>query len=210
MSTFGEMQTEISEDLDRPNWLATGRISREIKRAIDFHAAERFWFNDARTYTFTTTLDDDTYSVVASAPIEDFITIQMVEIQIGGQYRYLHRMDADDMAFSKQTTASSGQPHSWSYYGNEIQLYPTPNDAYTLRIHGHVKLTPLENDTDENAWTTSAEQLIIAAAKKRLMARIAKDPQQAQMAEADEMRELQRLREETSRRTATGCIRSWF
>lgn len=206
MATFSALKSEIEFDL--ADSALSSQVEQAVLDAIEHHGAERFWFNETRSYTFTTTNADDTYTLSASSPVHEFVTIDKVEASIGGIYRDLERVTAEDMQVLKQGS-TTGQPWAWSYFGDEIQLHPTPNAAYTVRVHGHYRLTPLSADSDSNAWTSAARNLIRATAKKFIFARLRRNTGMAQLSQQDEMLELQRLREETSRRTAAGRIQPW-
>jgi hypothetical protein len=206
MATYGSLKSEIADDLVDSN--LTTQIAQAILDAVAFHEGERFWFNVTRSYTHVTVADDDTYTLAASGEVYEFLTIDAIEVLVGTQYRPLERLSPDEMRENKES-AHTGQPLCWAYLNDEIQYYPTPNDAYTMRVHGHYRLTPLELDADENEWTNAARNLIRTTAKAYLFTHTLKSQEQAAAANNVMLLELDRLRIKTSQRTATGRIRPW-
>lgn len=206
MATYAALKSEIADDLAKSN--LTTQIARAILDAVEFHEGERFWFNVTRAYTHVTVADDDTYTLAASGEVYEFLTIDRIEVLVGTQYRPLERKSPDEMRELKES-AQTGEPQSWAYLNDEIQYYPTPSAVYTMRVHGHYRLTPLSVDADENEWTNAARNLIRSTAKAYLYAHVMKSPDQAAAAQNVMLLELDRLRIKTSQRTATGRIRPW-
>lgn len=90
---------------------------------------------------------------------------------------------------------------------NQILLYPTPNDAYTMRIYAHYRLPALASDSETNAWTDDAEELIRTHAKQLLYLDPLEDDQGAARMGVKIPELLAGLRSETSARMGTGRIR---
>lgn len=208
MATLSDLKSRIADDLSDSS--LSEQVENEIKDAIDHYAVERFWFNETRAYTFDTAASDDTYTLAADEAlgVSEFITIDYLEAQIGGIWRRMRRVGPDEMASLKEN-ASAGQPLEWCMFGSEIQIDPTPSAVYTIRVTGHFRFPELEADGDSNAWTNEAKTLIRQAALKRVLMRVRQNFDRAQIVDADEMRELDRLRREHSRRTARGVIQPW-
>lgn len=210
MSTFLEMQTDIADEIARSDLSSGGQIARKIKEAIRLRETERYWFNETDAYTFATVNGTDDYTLAADAglSLSEFITIDAMEVQIGSEWRHMRRVDQAEMRDLKSST-SSGQPSDWCVFGSEVEIYPTPNDAFTIRVTGHFRLTELSADGDTNAWTTTAENMIRNDAKALVLADYVRnfDMAQASRQIADMYRDV--LDKEHSRRTATGRIKPW-
>lgn len=208
MSSYQDMQTEIAEETDRSH--LSSQIARAILSAVRLRSDERFWFNETRDYSFSTIATTDTYTLApdVSLKLQEFITIDYLEVLIGGQYRPMNRVSPAEMAASKQTP-TSGQPLDWALFGDEIQIYPTPNDAYTVRVAGHFKFIELDAGADENAWTSSAYDMIKNDAKAVFYTTFIREHDQA--ASCREVAEVFRaaLQRETSRKQASGTLRPW-
>lgn len=208
MATFLEMKTEIGAETDRSD-LRDTTIHSAVLAVIEKYEAERFWFNETREYEFTTTIDEDTYTLAPDPDLSvwEFITIDYIEVQIGNQWRRLCRVRPESMAYEKENT-HPGQPLDWAQVGDKIQLYPTPNAEYTMRVAGHHSLTPLTLGEGENAWTNTAYHMIKNDAKAYFYTTIREFQFAAPFAEAAGVF-YRRLQKETSRRLSTGSLKSW-
>lgn len=206
MSTFSELAAQIADDLDRSS--LSSQIRRAIKSAIKLHAGERFWFNETRDYTFSTAVGTDEYEFVEDSGIADFEKVDYLKIYIGSRWEPMGRMDPVEMeALHDQT--QDGQPFAWSCYNKKFRLYPVPDQIYSVRVAGHYKLTELSADSDENAWTTEAEDMIEERAKAIVFAKTIRDMDQAAAHNSVADMFLEMLRTKTTRRTGTGTMKAW-
>lgn len=204
MATLGAMKSRIAAELDRSD--LTSFIANAISDAIAEYEQDRFWFNESRDKTFSTVATQRIYTSSDASWIADIIEIDALFVTVGGVNRCLGRIPPEEAELLADNSAGVGAPYSWSYYNKNIYLYPIPDDAYTIRALGHVRLTALANDGDSNAWTTEAERLIRRRAKALLFAEVINDANQgiAQSILADQ--ELERLKQESSRRRSSGKI----
>lgn len=205
MATLAAMKSRIALELSRDD--LTSEIASAISDAISFHEAERFWFNQTRTITFNTVASQVAYTSLDNAYIPDLVRIDRLYFTDNSQIYDLDRYEPQDFEFISNNTASSGKPTCFTYTDSEIRLWPTPNAAFVMRIYGHYKLTALTDDSQSNAWTTEAEELIRTAAKLRLYLDVMKNEQGAARMQAKMDPLLDRLRAETSSRLSTGIIR---
>lgn len=206
MATFGDLKARIADDLARSDLNA--QIGHEINDAIAHHSAERFWFNETVDTGFTAA-GQSLYAIASDSAIADFVKVDRLSAVLGTHSWVLRRADPLRLPEDEEG-GPQGQPSSWAYYMDQFRLYPTPDREYGLRIQGHARFAPLSADADANPWTNAAESLIRASAKKRIYARIIRNHDEAALAEADETRDLDRLRRETTRRQATGIIRPFW
>jgi hypothetical protein len=205
MATFAEIKAEIAVDINRTD--LTTQINQAVLDAVEYHAQERFWFNETREATFNTIDGTSDYLVTSSllgTGHSDFITIDYLQLAVSSTNKHmLERICPEEME-ELLVGAPEGQSSCYAYYNLRFRLYPIPDAIYAVRVAGHYLLTALSASGDSNAWTNAARNLIRATARKFLYHRNIKDYNKAQMAEADEMRELERLRGETNRRRGTG------
>lgn len=206
MATFAEIRTTIGSETLKTSLVS--EIGEAVKSAIRLRQNERFWFNETRSYTFATVADDDTYTLAASGSVSEFLTIDRIEAQIGSVWHELERVDQEEMTSLKHT-ARTGQPLCWCYFGDEVQIYPTPSDVYTLRVTGHFKFAELSAGTDTNAWLTHGYDMIKEAAKAIFYANIVRNEGMAATSRGLSDSFLQQLRAESSRRRGTGKIKPW-
>ncbi len=215
MGTYATINAEIAVDLTRSD--LTTQIAQATLDAIEYYSAERFWFNETRGATFPT-IDGTSDYIVASSifpadpTISDFITIDYVQFAQSSTNKWmLDRICPEEME-ELLVGAPEGQPTCYCYQDLTFRLYPIPDAVYTVRVAGHYRMQALTG-SNSNAWTNAARNLIRARARLYLYARNIKDVDMAKVrfAQADEQSELQRLREETSKRiTPSGRIKPWW
>ncbi len=202
MTTRALLRDRIVHDLERSDLVQ--QVNEAIGDAIDFHQAERFYFNEARSVTFATVAAQREYT---STAIAGLIKLDEVLATVSGAARILRSMDPVVMELHHDTGISTGPPTSWSYYNQGISLYPLPDDAYTVRLLGHLKIAAPATDEEEgNPWMTEAFELIRASAKVFMAAHFFPDGDLGQRAAAMEGRALDKLRRETSRRLGRGRL----
>ena len=107
-----------------------------------------------------------------------------------------------------QTGAVKADPLSYAYYAQQIRLYPMPSAARTITMAYVYWLAALSAGGDSNAWTTDAEELIRARAKKNLATDVLYDDGLAQRMDAREASALAELLAETRRRISDGVLRT--
>lgn len=155
------------------------QIKLAITTAITFYQRERFYWNEARTATFATVLNQEFYTSADLAGIPNLINVDSLRIAISTSYRYdLIKRTWDVLDGKSISTVMVGQPTEWAYYAQAIRLYPIPNAVYTITVNTVQRLTPdpLVNDADTNAWMTDGEELIRQRAKADLNCNVIRDP----------------------------------
>jgi hypothetical protein len=223
LATFAELKAEVAADLSRAvdytsNAVFTSQVHNAVLDAIDMHAVENFWFNETRGATFPTVDGTSDYTVTSvltgtstgGTTIDDFITIDYVQFAQSATSKYRLDLVCPTEMEDLLESGTEGQPTCYAYYDKQFRLYPIPDGVYTVRVAGHFLMAALSADSDTNAWTTTARNLVRATARKFLYGRVTKDYTKAQVAELDEIRELERHRAETCRRKASGIIKPNF
>jgi hypothetical protein len=103
-------------------------------------------------------------------------------------------------------TDVSAQPWNWSYYADQIWLFPVPDAVYILRLSHLRRLDALTSYTDTNDWMTHGEELIRTRAKWDLLFHSLKDYQGAQVMKQAENDALRNLRSKSEAKIATGTM----
>ena len=202
MGTLAELKSRIATELARTD--LTSQIANAVNDAIKFYGRERFWFNQSRTITFTTVDGQQAYGEADQSLIPDLIKIDGIFFSTD---KYpLDRYSSTDFEMLTGGSSANGRPYAFTYTDEQIFLYPTPNDAYTMRIYAHYKLPTIE-DSETNAWTDDAEELIRTHAKQVLYLDTLEDDQGAARMGVKITDLLAGLRAETSARMGTGRIR---
>ena len=199
MTTYGTMQARIANELARPTGL-TEEIKLAIQSAIDTYAPERFWFNTVRNLTFNTVSGQRAYGAAALADISTMAKIDQVLQTQSSSLFDLIRTDPVDMDLLHSPSTSDNRPSHWSWIGDEIHMWPTPDGIYSTRLIGVSRLSPLSADGDTNAWMTYGERLIRGAATRILGTDVIKDVDLVNAGSANEGMALESLLRETEMR----------
>ncbi len=199
--TLGDLKARIADELARAD--LTSQIALAIADAILEASTHRFWFLEVRGLTMPLLAGTDTYT---SDDIDTLTEIDRLALIVGSQRRTLRPMSDDEIDRWNDGTVPRGEPYSYSRYGNQLRLYPTPNAAYTVSIDGVTNGAILENDLDGNVWTNEGERYVRTLAKRNLLAEVIRDFDEAQKLDALAVRFRDELLSQTHDRTATGCM----
>jgi len=198
MATYLEMQTRIAQELHRTD--LTTHIQRAIKSAIAFYESNRFFKGEKRG-TFSTIAGQRYYGTSTASPgtlpsdiveIDSIVTTVNNRIYKLDQVSYEHLEDID-----AGVTPLSGYPRLWAWYAEQIRFYPSPNNEYLMTVSYQYERPVLSADSDENFWTTEAEELIRSRAKKDLAMSVMYEDQIAQASAAMENMALKSLKAQT-------------
>lgn len=205
MATLSEIKTDCISDLQRPD--LADEIVRAINDAIRNYSSTRFWFNQSRTLTFNTIAGQSAYSSADNSQIDNIMEIDQILLTDGTTRIELGEMDATEYEFYAGT-GSDAVPQAYSWFNQELRLYPTPDNAYPVRVMGFASQDVLTDDMDTNVFTQFAEALIRISAKRRVLSEVMGDQTQSQveMLAQSEQLEFQRLIRETTLRSPTTTV----
>lgn len=206
MTTLTALKAQIATDLRRSD--LTTEIAAAITEAINHYQPERFYFNETRSATFVTVADQSRYSSSDDADIPKFVTIDDIFLtDSSSSVHLLGEEDPLELEMLLDASASSGRPYCYSYWDQTFALYPIPDAVYTIRPLGVInKDAPASDGEANNVWMTEAYELIRAAAKVYLGTHTIVNLDLASRARGAEVRALNKLKAETSRKTGTGRI----
>lgn len=192
MATLDQLKTRIILEVDRDDLGAGGEAAQALVdaygEAIDHYSSEEFWFNRASASANT---------VGGSAALSMPAGIRFAHsIARGGEA--LQKVSLSEIQHRTET----GVPSHWAQSGGAIQLWPIPDAAYAITVHGLASTGIPTNGGESNIWTSEACHLIVARSKVALF-RIFKEFDAMQAAQAEETEALSRLRSETRRRGAS-------
>lgn len=199
MTTLGTMIAEIEDDSERSD---TAAIRSKIQQAIRYFQPRRFWFNETRSNTFSTVVNQTDYSI---ATVGDFYTFDALYlVESNGEVDALKRRDYR-WSETLEGNVTSNQPYSWAYIDKTMRLYPPPDAVYTMRPTGHLKIAaPATDDEADNEWMIYAYDLIMYRARASLEANRWLNPQAALMFNQMEEIEFRKLMAEGAKRIGTG------
>lgn len=200
MTTYAIMKARIADDIARTD--LTSQIAQEILSAVKFYERQRFYFNTRVSDTFTLVANQEYYGSSDLAAIPNLITIDDMYVTVDGVRCHVLPVPFDDIADAQNGYVVRDPPYRYAYYAQQIRMYPIPTATRTVTMADHYRLTALSSDSDSNAWTTDAEELIRNRAERILYSKIIKDMDAANEAAANEQEALKALKRETRLRTA--------
>lgn len=204
MADLATLKSRIASDLRRSD--LTTDIAYAIADAVAEYQGRRFAFNQTRD-TFLTVAGTDFY-VSGEDPEDipdDIAELDTVSITVSGDTRPVYPASHALLERLISNTTSRGQPSAYAWYQNKLRLYPVPDAAYTITLSYLQKIDAPSSDGDSNAWTTEAETLIRACAKKILCRDVLRNQERAALAEAAEATVFRRLKRE-ARQLETGDL----
>lgn len=165
MPTFREMQDRINLDyLNRTD--LSNETKRAIVRAIKHYEKQRFWFNMT-----STALAVGTASAVVAIPA-DFLALEYATVRDTSMDYIVNIKAFDRIAYKNQNTSLSGVPAEIAYYRDTLHFTPKPTSATNITIYYTHSLATLSADSDTNAWTSAAEDLIVHRATADMLANV--------------------------------------
>jgi hypothetical protein len=200
---FSDMQAAIAGELARSD--LTTEIQREINNAITFYGNKAFWFNEATMADITTVQGQRYYPLPTN-----FASVLDVLAMLGN---YTYRLEPRTEQYLDQVDLGndfwSGYPTDYSFWNGQIRLFPPPQGGLPVKVKGTVILSPapLTQDSDTNAWLTSAEELIRTRAVRQLYGRYIRDPEQYMLYTQLEKEALANLQEKNVGQTGVGWVR---
>lgn len=207
MATLGDLRSRIVTETTRDDLaddLATS-LDQIIADAIDFYAAEPWWFNQQRVSTSCVI-----GSEYITRPTDMRITNQPF-LLIGGVRYDMTRRSMEEIE-GLYTTPLSGQPTDYCEFVTQIRLWPTPNVAYTIiwLDTGDVAALDYADANSSSYWTNEGQALIRARSKyvlyRDFLSATTTDPR-ISLAENAMMEAYDRLKAESNRRIAVGRVR---
>lgn len=195
MSDFGTLKARIADELSRSD--LTSQINNHVLDAIKRLENDGFWFNQAEA-TLNTAQGDSLYALPG-----DFLSLDSLKAS---------RQNADwvlqprSLEYIYELSDVQGSPTTYVIHRENLTLYPTPDQVYTLTLGYLKRLTALSADTDSNEWTAEAEEMIRAAACETLCRGILRDPSWADQWRALKMDARRALRARTALATTTGTL----
>lgn len=197
MSTLADMQASIATEIFRDDLGPS--IATEIARAIRFYQRTRFWFNETRLLTFNTVAGQEFYGAGAEPRIPNLLQIDYVQATQNSRPMMMTMASAEVLDLWAGTP-SSGPPSQWAYFEGQLRVYPTPNQAYPIRVACLYRLdVPAASDAT-SPWVNDAEELIRSRAKRNLYLHSLGDVNMAQVMKSAEDEALASLLGESARR----------
>lgn len=140
-------------------------IEEAIDEAIKDYQFRRWHFNELVT-TFPTVVGQTDYAAAASAYLPDLYEIDSISsVYAGSVYELKQKPQLEIERLISSNSAQDNYPFYYTYYAQTLRLYPIPNDVYTIRIAGVLKVAGPASDAEEdNPWMNDGADLIRCAA----------------------------------------------
>lgn len=164
MATYKDMQDRVA--LDYLNLaLPIQDVKRGILRTIAQYENQRFFFNETAT-----ALACSAGQSFVNVP-SDFLFLDRLEVVRNSiSYALVNRSFDEIRAYNAVGTRN--QPTDYAYRGDRFELSAIPDSAYPVNVYYVQKLTTLSADSDTNAWTNEAANLIGHAACVELLSTV--------------------------------------
>lgn len=177
---YGSMQNRIADEFGGRSDL-TSQIQLAIQTAIAKWERERFYFNSlivpcANGSPFNTVAGQEFYSSSDYAPIATVAHINKMQILVSGNRYTMNPRTSQQVADESFSTVSLAMPVDYSYFAEQIRMYPIPDNAYPVGLLAAQRLSALSATGDTNSWMTDAEALIRCEAKADLYENVLQQP----------------------------------
>lgn len=207
MATLGGMKTRIGDELGRSD--LSSQISLAVSSAILFYKSERFWFNEVRN-SFSTIVGTERYNEDNAAVTTIFLNMlyddsaTLTQNNTPFPLKKITNAEMDALSNAGQT---QGVPDCYSLYANFIQLYPVPNQVWTVHF-SYVTNIDLEiDDAETPEWSDDQiEELIRLHAKVDIFENVTRDFSQADRMRLREAELLRVIRRRTALWVGTGRV----
>lgn len=167
-NTYATMQARIADELDRAD--LTSQIQNAIQDAIGFYERRYFYFtSNPQDFTFSTVAGQEYYTSSDNAVIATSPNIYRLNGNFYGLRRPLHKREWEYIDDISTLTTSKAMPQDWAYNGEEIRLYPIPDNAYVITAAAIPRPVRPSANTDGGVWMNDAEALIRTRAKIYLL-----------------------------------------
>jgi hypothetical protein len=203
MSTLGTMRARIADELARID--LTSQISYAISDSIKAYESERWFFNETRDITFSTTATQEFYSESDEALLGTIVKLDYLALYIDNQPYQLLAMRPEEIEHASTNSTTYGSPSWYCLYNKKIRLYPIPDATYTVRVAAVVQSAEPADDAEAaNPWMTSAERLIRSRAKLELALHVLKDSELATVMSQAVTEAYEQLKDRTNYLTQVG------
>jgi hypothetical protein len=140
-SSFSELKASIADTLDRTDLTAT---------IPDFITKAEAALNRELRHFKMIDRDDATLDTRFLQLPSDFQETVRLGITSGTTHR-LELVSLDAMLRQRELGSNaSGRPRQYAHIGTEIEVYPTPDSAYTVQLAYYAKIPPLSDSNTTN------------------------------------------------------------
>ncbi len=176
MATFGALQTAVSKRLlDAQNVSVSQQdVATSLNDAIAYWKYKRFWFNETVS-SQTLTAQDGTIPLPADFLIPAYEDASFIIDY--SQQRYPLEKVLSSVYDGRYMDNGYGLPRCYSRVGDSYEVYPLPDQAYTIIVRYLKDYSAIEysNYNATNDWTDNADRLILLWSCANLIGEIRQD-----------------------------------
>lgn len=204
MATFAALKTAISTRLQDENNTAVSAaiVGQAVNEAISYWSNREFWFNE----------DLETITLMASNPVVPSVpsTLRSIlnpggmVIDYNGQKWPMSPVSTAE--YDAQDDGAENMPDVYTYRAGQIEVFPIPDQAYTLNLRYLKGYADLSGDTDTNDFTNNAADLIKYTALGKLKGEFFEDEKMASYYNQRAADEYALLQRRTGRLRYTGRL----
>lgn len=206
MPTFGELKTIVSRKLQDPTNTAVSSsdVGQAINDALRYWKFQRFWFNEAAD---TTVLPNGQRDITSLLP-DDFL----YEFPENGfvipyaQISYAINKVSPQIFDSISIRDAKGIPYIYTFRNQSYFIYFAPQQDYDLNIYYIRDYDSFVDNSDTNAFSENADQLLIYEALGRLTGEDRQDLEMNNTYFAKADRESKNLKQRTFKQTGSGSL----
>jgi hypothetical protein len=164
MATLSEMRTKIAGKLSDGELLrpTSSQIDDAINSTIDYYERRYFWFQEAKD-TITTNSDSTVAKYIQDSELPSDFEFQQhpnsLVLQKNNYYFPLDHVQPRKYDLL-QNDVTTSYPQVYTFRDGQIELFPTPDQQYTINLYYYKTFADLSSDSDTNDFLTNAERLI--------------------------------------------------
>ena len=200
MSTFGDLQSHILDDLNRTDM--TSQVQLAIKQAVKFYNEYKaYWFQEERKET-TAVANTEYYTLPTDFKEMDTVSITedsdtyVIEDK---PFAYIEDRSNPDL---------TSRPQYFCLYDQQIRLYPIPDQSYTLNIAYKRNLDEVTATAAYTSnWFTVGYELIRHRATADVFLNTLHDDQSGSRSKSQEAMAEMSLDHQNQRRLRTGSLK---
>lgn len=147
-------------------------IKTEIRNAIRHYNRRPWSFTETRDLEFLTIAGQTWYSFASDGTstfqFADLLNVDYIREEASSLDQGLCEKPYKAFKQIQEGSTAGGPPIFYARYGDELGLYPTPDQTYTINLSGQFKAAVPTADSDTSVWFTEIPELIVASACGRV------------------------------------------
>lgn len=147
-------------------------IKTEVRNAIRHYNRAPWHFTETRDLSFSTVTGQTWYNSASDGSstlnFSDLLKIDYIREEASSLDQGLCEKPYRAFQQIQEGSTAGGPPIFYARYGDELGLYPTPDQAYLIRLSGQFKASVPNADGDSSVWFTEIPELIVASACGRV------------------------------------------